>query len=442
MATVEVGTIYVDCSNTVFTGRNTGIQRVVRNVVKRIPANSSSLNVTIMPVVAVAGDFYRFDSDCGKRFSRSQTLLRFIGACRNTLNLLFSNKCPSGEWPVDRIHSQVGNKDLHGRIVGTSRRIIPYVFKSAYRADGILGEKIAFAPNDVLFLADVFWNDSMVDSISRVPRDTQVTLLIYDLISITHPEVFTSASSDNFESSLLNILDRVDAILSISKTSLSAIESYVAQRKAGIRYDHFYLGADFSTKSGIAGEVRPELAGVFDSGMTYLAVGTIEPRKNYRYLLSAFERLWQRGSDVKLCIVGRLGWKCDDVVQRIKDSPELGSRLFHYHDLNDCELEYCYSNCKAIVFSSIDEGFGLPFVEAMHYGKPVFASDIPVFREVGTDYPFYFDLADPSSLVQRVEAFATSCYEKSFVPRQWLSWDQSVRDLFEKVIFMAQKQAG
>jgi len=434
------GTIYVDCTNTVFTGLNTGIQRVVRNIVKRL-STDTQFGDKLVPVVAVNGYFYKFDADISTEFSYTNLLSRIFALCRNLLNMLFMNKHREGDWPVDIANIKPKAKDIHGNVVHLSRKLMSKLFDYAYRADHIIvGEKIKFNNNDVLFLSDAFWKENLIRSICNV-RNTGIELimLIYDLLPVTHPALFDSANKNSYIKCLDELLNDVRGIISISRSSLADIQKYISNMKSEVLFDFFYLGADFSAKGRISGDIRIELKSLSASGRTYLAVGTIEPRKNYHYLLDAFDKLWEQENDIKLCIVGRVGWLCDDLMQRIKCSNVLGKRLFHFANLNDDELAYLYHGSKAVVCSSINEGFGLPLVEAMHYGKPVFASDIPVFREIGNDYPVYCDLSDSRSLASLIQTFESGNLVKQFTPQKWLSWDESIEDLLTKLVSMANK---
>jgi alpha-1,2-rhamnosyltransferase len=168
----------------------------------------------------------------------------------------------------------------------------------------------------------------------------------------------------------------------------------------------------------------------------YLVVGTIEPRKNHRRILDVFDRLWSEGSESSVLIVGRLGWLSDDVAKRIRTHREFGRRLFWLPAASDTELDHAYRHASALIFASCCEGFGLPLVEAMQYGLPVLASDIEVFREIGGEYPHYFDVDDERSLYEAVRGFESRAGSGERLQRQpqpWLSWAESARMLLEKV---------
>ena len=127
-------------------------------------------------------------------------------------------------------------------------------------------------------------------------------------------------------------------------------------------------------------------------------MGTLEPRKNHAMLLDAFERVWRTHPQSRLVIVGRFGWMCNDLVKRILHHAQYARSLFLFTNLSDAELAYCYEHATAFVFPSHAEGFGLPIVEALQHGLPVMASDIPIHREVVSDFCAYFDQHDPEEL--------------------------------------------
>ncbi len=116
-----------------------------------------------------------------------------------------------------------------------------------------------------------------------------------------------------------------------------------------------------------------------------LFVGTLEPRKNLPVLVRAFrEVLRETGSRLQLVIAGQKGWLTDDLFALVKESGLTESVHFTGY-VSDDELRALYSSCKAFVYPSLYEGFGLPPLEAMACGAPVIASRIPSITEVVGD---------------------------------------------------------
>src|SRR5690606_20966063 len=106
------------------------------------------------------------------------------------------------------------------------------------------------------------------------------------------------------------------------------LSEQLGEEKAASRwYGYFHLGCELDLASAYA-EAAAELLEVFARESVYLAVSTIEPRKNHEYLLDAFELAWAAGSDARLCIIGRIGWKREELVRRIRGHAEFGRRLF------------------------------------------------------------------------------------------------------------------
>lgn len=109
-----------------------------------------------------------------------------------------------------------------------------------------------------------------------------------------------------------------------------------------------------------------------------LAVGTLEPRKNLRLLVEAYEILLGRAADVPpLVVVGGEGWGPALDTSRLP-----AERVVRTGHLPIDELRGVVAGATAFAFPSLDEGFGLPPVEALACGVPVAASDLPVTREV------------------------------------------------------------
>jgi glycosyltransferase involved in cell wall biosynthesis len=116
-----------------------------------------------------------------------------------------------------------------------------------------------------------------------------------------------------------------------------------------------------------------------------ISVGTLEPRKNYARLISAFARMRkQTGLPHQLVIVGRPGWLFDEIHERVRVEG-MGEYVHFLGFVPDVDLAALYTLADLMVFPSLYEGFGIPPLEAMACGTPVVSSDNSSLPEsVGT----------------------------------------------------------
>ena len=254
----------------------------------------------------------------------------------------------------------------------------------------------------------------------------RIVAVIYDCVPLSHPQFYRQdkAFGEYFAWSLAN----AEGIMSISAFSEREIRTRLPT--GGPWVDHFHLGADFARKS--SGQPRRPELGAALAHPCFLMVGTIAPHKNHAQALDAMELLWREGGAARLIIAGKVGWQADDLLGRIAKHPELGRRLFVFHDLDDAELAHAYAAAHALIAASYVEGFGLPLVEALGCGLPVAAADIPVFREIGGTAVDFFPLDDAAALAVLLGRLE-SAPRRRVEGWHWLSWDESTRLLLEKV---------
>ena len=254
--------------------------------------------------------------------------------------------------------------------------------------------------DDILLLLDSTWYSDIWPSVKKFrERGKRVVAVIYDLIPITNPQFCDDYLAEVFKQWFIDSLPLIDGYVAISKTVRDDLIQFMAkrleQRPDERKFDYFYLGGNFKHADKLEQNIRVELQNEFLQRPTYIIVSTIEPRKNHAYLLDAFDRLWEKGADINLFLIGRTGWKVDDFMERLHQHEQYNKRLFHWQDINDRELAYCYTQARALLFPSLAEGFGLPIIESLQNNLPVIASDIPIHKEIGSDTIGYCDISNP-----------------------------------------------
>ena len=146
-------------------------------------------------------------------------------------------------------------------------------------------------------------------------------------------------------------------------------------------------------------KVRSKL-GVEDEFLLF--VGTLEPRKNLLTLLKACDQIFRHTSlRPQLVVAGGKGWLMDETFSFMKESGT-NERLVLTGYLDDEELRALYSSCKAFIYPSLYEGFGLPPLEAMACGAPVIASRIPSLQETLEDAAIMNEAVDVDGLARSI----------------------------------------
>ena len=141
-----------------------------------------------------------------------------------------------------------------------------------------------------------------------------------------------------------------------------------------------------------------------------LHIGSFEKRKDIITLLKAFHLLKRK--DLKLVLVGSMVINGnDDVLQELMsyvNSNSLNQSVIFAGYIPNSQIASYYKNAALYIFPSIDEGFGIPIIEAMNYSLPVICSDIPVFREIGSDAVQYFEVGNEYSLAKNINTLLDS----------------------------------
>ncbi|PNG40611.1 glycosyl transferase [Pseudomonas asplenii] len=422
---------------------NSGIQRVVRNVIQQLPAADET--VECIPVVMINGGLYEVKSLAPLKSTKLDLMGLRVKLEQWANAFWLRHRAVERRWPFNRSHFTrrvlyVGCRLTAFACLSLPMRLLERVLKGQHIPERCV--PLAHRAGDQLVLLDSSWHANFFPLAEQLKREgVGIISVIYDLIPLTHPQFCDAGLVKVFNDWFDWIARTADGYVAISTTIRDQVREEMLRRigaqQVGQRwFDYFHLGSELDLSEADAKVDRGLLDMFQTTDPVFLMVSTIEPRKNHAYLLEAFELAWATGSKARLCIVGKIGWKCDALIERIRQHPELNRRLFMYNSLSDKSLEHAYSHATALVFPSHVEGFGLPLVEAMQRKLPAMASDIPVFREIGGDYMAYFDLANPQSLSDLVTGMERSGEFPAALGLEqwrWLSWREASAQLVERI---------
>jgi len=318
-----------------------GIGRYARELVYAILAAGSPHRFVLM--AATAG--------LGERWTREQQRLRDVAA--GTTRLAFRDLPLTDDWMA--------------RLWQRLRLPLP--------ADWITGH------------VDVFYSPDFV--LPPLQRNTRALLTVHDLSFLRHPETFPPKLGAYLEKAVPRSVARADHILADSD----------ATRRDLIDLLHIPPGKVTTRYGGVASRFEPQAAhgerarlqtqyGVGERPYV-LAVGTVQPRKNYVRLMEACDPLAAQ-RDLDLVIVGRPAWLSESILAAAEQRPYV--HLMGFFD--DADLPALYRQAALLAFPSVYEGFGFPPLEAMACGTPVVASTASSVPEVVGDAGLLLDPLD------------------------------------------------
>lgn len=177
-----------------------------------------------------------------------------------------------------------------------------------------------------------------------------------------------------------------------------------------------------------------------------LFLGTVEPRKNLIGLMEAYTLLPEEiRREHSLVIAGMVGWNCEAELAKIKDLQERGYDIKQIGYVDEPTRAALYAGARLFVSASSYEGFGMPVLEAMSYGTPVAASNIPVFREVAGDSAIYFDQAEATTIARTLSKLLSDPKQLEKLGNQGkrrahaMHWDEIAKQVYDRIVTAVKK---
>lgn len=223
------------------------------------------------------------------------------------------------------------------------------------------------------------------------------------------------------------LLNRADEVATVSQTTKRLME------------EHRLTSRPIDVIGNAPDETEPAAPRRVPAGRELVYMGSYMPYKNVETLARMMHVL--RG--YRLHLMSRA---TDADKARLTALAPGGSLVFH-DGASDEEYHRTLQDATALVHASLDEGFGIPLVEAMSLGTPVVVSDIPIFREIGGDAALFAPATDPDAFADAVQKLED--------PRRWLAassasiaqashydWDRSAAELLGVLQRVAAKRAA
>jgi glycosyltransferase involved in cell wall biosynthesis len=225
-------------------------------------------------------------------------------------------------------------------------------------------------------------------------------IILHDVTVLENPEWYSRAYSTWYARLLPSLAKRVRKIVTVSRFCKSRIVELL-----GVPEDKVIVALE-AASSCFSPRSEREIAGVAKRlGVQrpyFLAIGAVSPRKNFRRIMTAWNRAQQQLDRSSLIIVGKEGL-------RFSGESSLGGvpdGVMHLGPVNDEDLASLYSGAQGLLYPSLYEGFGLPILEAMACGCPVLTSNCTAMPEVAGDAALLVDPWSEESIADGIRWLA------------------------------------
>jgi glycosyltransferase involved in cell wall biosynthesis len=252
----------------------------------------------------------------------------------------------------------------------------------------------------------------------------KLVFVIYDTSFWIYPQFTTEANRLNCQYGVLEALAHADGLLFISESGRTEFETIFPG----------WLERNHKPAAAIPLASRVQASQVRESTETYwLAVGSMEPRKNYDAIFSALDCYWRQSKEPRpLWIAAAAGWKNEKIRKRA-DHLEAQGRIRVLGYVDEQRLVTLYQQALGLIFPSWYEGFGLPVLEAMQCGCPVISSDRTSLPEVAGETALFIDPAKPEAIcdamvrLEEDSSLRRRCREAGLQRAKQFSWSRTAQ---------------
>lgn len=241
----------------------------------------------------------------------------------------------------------------------------------------------------------------LFDWLTRRP-DVRPVFFVHDLLPLDRPEFFRPGYERLFRRRLDTILRHACALITTTHVVAERLRREFSARDTRPLPIHVQPLA-----SSLGLESTADHDGALAESSYFVAVSTLEPRKNHLLLLNVWRVLATSGAPCpKLVLVGGEGWENEQTLDMLRRCDALRRHVRHVHGLSPQSLRRLVANADALLMPSFAEGYGLPVVEALSLRTPAIVSDIPAFREIAQGRAVYLSPIDGKGWKEAILAVA------------------------------------
>ena len=341
--------------------------------------------------------------------------------------------------------SSVHAWELCHRLMRIARPLQVIPFTSPFRTDGRKGWSRAFNA----LLRDTVWQNLLLgmeatdkdyfifNSPLNVPQkffSLKYAIFVHDL-GAWHERSYLNWRGRMSVKSIPEALANADIIFAVSDYTAKDIvnefkidEKQIVVAPNGLSEMYKFDAAKLESINGVK---LPE--------QYFLHVGTFEPKKNLPFLLKVYERFREIAANskksIKLLLTGGESWKSSELLNQINNSL-YAKDIIVLGRVKGEELPSLYRGAIAFIFPSVFEGFGIPVIEALSQGIPVFVNSNTSLTQFSNFGATMLDNFDPDIWAKELkEVVQKTTLEQSYIERvrNYFDWDKTANIVAETI---------
>jgi glycosyltransferase involved in cell wall biosynthesis len=268
----------------------------------------------------------------------------------------------------------------------------------------------------------------------RLPRTPyrRRVVTVHDLFPMTSRDYSTAEFQRLFTELLRRAIERADRIIAVSEATRQQLLLHTDAVDRRIHVVHHGVDPPKIPARDEQNAFRERVLGLPSQEKFFLNVGTIQVRKNVANIILALKRL----PGFRLVLAGGGGFGADRIASLMEKEGMTG-RIIRLGHASTERLRLLYSTAAALVFPSLEEGFGFPILEAMSYGLPVITSNCSSMPEVAGDAALYVDPLDVTQISEAMRRLAEDDLLAADLSRRGaqrarlFTWEKCARETWE-----------